>query len=203
MKYPKKEGRKVIMPESKTIPRILQILYGVAILFLMFVSACTTYMFQGSKWQEKAREHGWIPQSECSPEPLSVKVIDPGDGATVSFDISKHEINETIAVQFNRRPLNISTFGVVYQDNLTKNYFISYPIGGWNTHDQVTFYIPYLHFRKDFHPGENIELRLAIFKGSFKQSGPFKSLNQIHNNSDFLLFSGPIQLKIIKEDLVN
>jgi hypothetical protein len=76
-------------------------------------------------WEVMAREKTWIPKAECPAFPISLRVLSPGDGATV--ERVGHWAQMDLVVSSSRPVPEKDAVGVVYNTDGETNYYVKFP----------------------------------------------------------------------------
>ena len=76
-------------------------------------------------WQAAATKEGWIPKTACPGFPLSLRIISPGDGASVSY--FSNLLRADFIVSASRPIPESEAIGIIFNVEGEANFYVTFP----------------------------------------------------------------------------
>jgi hypothetical protein len=146
-------------------------------------------------WQATAKEKGWIERNTCPGLPIVLRILSPGDNATVEY--STGDLSTDLIISSTQPLPGNESVGFVMNAEGDTNFYVDFPY--FEANEQRTSFRDsrFVKIRKKIEKPTHVDIWAVLIDDKRKLGSVYGSLDQIKAVSDTVFLSNKIGINIV------
>lgn len=150
-------------------------------------------------WQRAAEKNGWIAKNSCPAMPIELKILSPGNSATVTYSSLFQHLNTDTVVRSSRTLPKDDVVGLVFNIEGQANYYVDFPYFATNDARETFRNESTLKIPASLEGAKQLSLWAIVAEDKRELGSVYGSLDQIRSTSPGIFLSEKITVGIAPE----
>jgi hypothetical protein len=149
-------------------------------------------------WQTTAKEKGWIDKGMCPAMPVVLRVLSPGDNATVQFGLG--DLKTDLVISSSQPLPTADSVGFIIKAEEDTNYYVSFPY--FNDNESHTLFRDdhFVQIAKKIEKPTHVDMWGIVIDDKRRLGSVYGSMDEIKSVSNTIFLSEKIGITVVPQN---